>query len=292
MISSWRRRRTSCISHETGSRALRPVARRPMRGGGAPAPRAAHALARQPHAAANLLERLRLGVVEPETQSDDLPLEVGQAPQHGTHAVATQCYLGRLLGGSSPASKSARTVSCSLPIGWSRLTEARAAARTPLRLLERQVRLRGDLFQRRLAPEPRGTACARRALYLAQGARRCAPASHGPRLVGDPASDRLPDPPCRIGRELESPAIVEFLGGAHRPMYPPGSGRGRGKPWLRYFFAIGKPTRRRFASTIDCFAPWSPRSIRFASSTSWAAVSRSNLAMSFEEKLEPVRRLV
>src|SRR5919112_372936 len=34
------------------------------------------------------------------------------------------------------------------------------------------------------------------------------------RLVGERASDRLADPPCRVGRELEALAVVELLGSA------------------------------------------------------------------------------
>ena len=33
----------------------------------------------------------------------------------------------------------------------------------------------------------------------------------GARLVGDCARDRLPYPPCRIGRELEALAVIELL---------------------------------------------------------------------------------
>ena len=51
---------------------------------------------------------------------------------------------------------------------------------------------------------------------------------------------------------------------------------------MRYRFAI-ETTRRRFASTIACFAEWSPASIRFASSTSCAAVSSGTLPMSLRK---------
>ena len=51
---------------------------------------------------------------------------------------------------------------------------------------------------------------------------------------------------------------------------------------MRYFLAI-ETTRRRLASTISCLARCSPRSMRFASSTSCAAVSRSTLPMSFRK---------
>ena len=55
------------------------------------------------------------------------------------------------------------------------------------------------------------------------------------------------------------------------PIVPSWMRSRNGRPWLRYRFAI-ETTRRRFASIISCFARRSPASIRFASSTSRAAV--------------------
>src|SRR5215210_2248502 len=74
-----------------------------------------------------------------------------------------------------------------------------------------------------------------------------------------------------------------FSAARTRPIVPSWIRSRKGRPWLRYFFAI-ETTRRRFASTISCFAPWSPRSIRFASSTSRAAVSSVTLPMSFRKR--------
>src|SRR5512133_221795 len=73
-----------------------------------------------------------------------------------------------------------------------------------------------------------------------------------------------------------------FSAARTRPIVPSWIRSRKGRPWLRYFLAI-ETTRRRLASTISCLARCSPRSIRFASSTSCAAVSRSTLPMSFRK---------
>ena len=41
-----------------------------------------------------------------------------------------------------------------------------------------------------------------------------------PRLVGERAGDRLADPPGRVGRELEAPAVVELLRRADQAQGP------------------------------------------------------------------------
>ena len=41
-----------------------------------------------------------------------------------------------------------------------------------------------------------------------------------PPLVGDRPGDRLPDPPCGVGGELEAPAVVEPLHRPHQPQVP------------------------------------------------------------------------
>src|SRR6266849_3737103 len=41
--------------------------------------------------------------------------------------------------------------------------------------------------------------------------------TNGTRLVGDRSRDRLPDPPRRIGRELVTPAVFEFVDRLHQP---------------------------------------------------------------------------
>ena len=56
------------------------------------------------------------------------------------------------------------------------------------------------------------------------------------------------------------------------PMIPSWIRSSSVRPWPWYFFAI-ETTRRRFELTSRSFAPLSPPSIAFASSTSCAAVS-------------------
>ena len=73
-----------------------------------------------------------------------------------------------------------------------------------------------------------------------------------------------------------------FSAARTRPIVPSWIRSRNGRPWLRYRFAI-ETTSRRFASTIACFAPWSFSSIRFASSTSCAAVSNGTLPMSLRK---------
>jgi hypothetical protein len=51
------------------------------------------------------------------------------------------------------------------------------------------------------------------------------------------------------------------------------------RPRPRYAFAI-ETTRRRFASIICVLADMSPRSMRFASETSWSAVRRGTFPIS------------
>src|SRR6266571_5107202 len=94
--------------------------------------------------------------------------------------------------GSSPATKSPKTASSWSPTGWSRLADARAADRT-----SRACSIGSDAPVHLLHPLDDVDGHADR-----------------PRLVGERARDRLPDPPGRVGRELEAAAPVELLDGA------------------------------------------------------------------------------
>src|SRR5947209_4231161 len=40
--------------------------------------------------------------------------------------------------------------------------------------------------------------------------------TNGPRLIGNRARDRLPDPPCGIGGKLVAAAILKFIDGLHQ----------------------------------------------------------------------------
>ena len=103
------------------------------------------------------------------------------------------------------------------------------------RLLERDRRLRraldrvdllgldpgdlGDLLRGRLAAEL-GDQLALRAADLVQLLDDVDGDADRPRLVGERPGDRLADPPGRVGRELEAPAVVELLGGADQAQGP------------------------------------------------------------------------
>ncbi len=87
-----------------------------------------------------------------------------------------------------------------------------------------------------------------------------------------PHADRPADPPGRVGRELVAAPPVELLHARFSPITPSWtrSRSGRSRPWYRLAMEI---TRRRFELIIRSFAAASPRSTRFASATSSAAVS-------------------
>src|SRR5262249_20282153 len=83
-------------------------------------------------------------------------------------------------------------------------------------VLHRQARSLGERFLRRLAPElGLETACRARQLLLAvddvhgNANRAC--------VIRNCPLHRLPDPPGRVGRELEAAAPVELLDGAVQP---------------------------------------------------------------------------
>ena len=82
-----------------------------------------------------------------------------------------------------------------------------------MHLLHGQVRLVGDLLERRLATEHRPQR-ALGAVHLLQPLDDVHGHPDRPRLVGERPRDRLADPPGRVGRELEAAAPVELL---HRP---------------------------------------------------------------------------
>ena len=79
-----------------------------------------------------------------------------------------------------------------------------------LGLLERQVRLVGDLLERRLAAEL-GPEVPLGAIHLLQALDDVDRHADRPRLVGESARDGLADPPGRVGRELVAAAPVELL---------------------------------------------------------------------------------
>src|SRR5207248_3004428 len=116
----------------------------------------AHALARQAETPADLLERLRLGVREPVAENQDLALAPRQRRERLLQRLAPERHLDllvreRAVAGDEVAEHRVLLVA-------DRLVEARRGPRRGLdllRLLQRQIRLVGDLLERRLAAELR-----------------------------------------------------------------------------------------------------------------------------------------
>src|SRR5512133_17656 len=171
-----------------------------------------HTLARQAELAADRLERSRIAVaVQPVAPLQHFLLLVGKlgdrAPEHVLLEADRQLLLGlRLLGGEQVAERG-------IALRADRPVEARDRARgLPhfSELLQRELRLLGDLLVGRLPPELRGERPLRASDFLlAVGDVHRDP--DGPRLVGHPALNGLADPPGRVRRELEAAAPVELL---------------------------------------------------------------------------------
>ena len=117
---------------------------------------------------------------------------------------------------SSSSIRSPRWPPSSSPIGVSRLIGSFAHLHRLAHLVERQAEALRKLLLGRLAPEllphlpgqppqPGGGLD-----HVHRNANRR-------RRVGDRAGDRLADPPGRIGRELEAPAVVELVHALHQP---------------------------------------------------------------------------
>ena len=116
---------------------------------------------------------------------------------------------------SSSSIRSPRWLSSS-PIGVSRLIGSRGNLHRLAHLVERHAEAFRKLLQGRLASEllphlpgqpPQSGAHLDHVHRNADRRRR----------VGDRAGDRLADPPGRIGRELEAPAVVELVHALHQP---------------------------------------------------------------------------
>src|SRR5205085_4347358 len=174
----------------------------------------AHALACQREAPPDLLERLRLRVREAVAEDDHLPLAIGERRERHREGFASQRVLDgllrkRIVVGDEVAEDGVLLLSDGL-------VEARRRAGGRLDLLgllNGQVRLLGDLVERRLAAElrpekPLG------AVHLLHPLDDVDGHADRPRLVGERARDGLTDPPGRVRGELVAAAPVELLDGA------------------------------------------------------------------------------
>src|SRR5436190_11374025 len=178
-------------------------------------------LARDVERAADLVQRARVLAVEPVAQLEHAPLAQAQAPEHARQRRLTHFDLGGVLG-QRLALVGEEVAELRLLLVADRLLQRdrrlRAAA-DPLDLLRRQLDLAGDLGGGRLTPEL-GAQLALGADDLVQLLDDVYRHSDRARLVRERAGDRLPDPPGRVGRELESAAVVELFGRAHEPDRP------------------------------------------------------------------------
>src|SRR5919201_3010194 len=180
----------------------------------------AHALAGGPEPPPDLLERLRLGVVEPVAKLEHAPFPIRERRERGGQSLAAQRDLDLVLGERPVAGDEVPEDRVLLVAD--RLVEARRGPRGGehlVRLRERQARLLGDLLERRLPPQlrpeqPLG------AVHLLEPLDDVNGHPDRPRLVRERTRDRLPDPPGRIGRELVAAAPVELLDRADEAQRP------------------------------------------------------------------------
>src|SRR4051812_24843988 len=177
----------------------------------------ADALTRETEPAADLLERLRLGVLEPVAQDEDAPLAFGEDGERVRKRLATQRRLDLLLGEWAVALD--EVAEDRVLLVTDRLVEARRRSRGRLPLVclvDGEGRLLGDLLERRLAAELRPE-CPLGAIHLLEPLDDVDGHADRPRLVRKGTRHGLADPPGRVGRKLIAAAPVELLDGANEP---------------------------------------------------------------------------
>src|SRR6266508_5479076 len=193
--------------------------------------------------------------VEPVAKLEHLPLPARERTEDLPQRLLAERDLGLLVGegqilvGDEVAELRFVLVADGLLEGDRRL---RAAADV-LDLVACEVEITADLRGGGLASELRAE-LALRAHDLVQLLDHVDRHPDRARLVRERARDRLADPPRGVGRELETLPVVELLRRANQADRPLLEQIEESRPWFRYFFAI-ETTRRRFASTISCFAP-------------------------------------
>src|SRR5919197_1397782 len=168
-------------------------------------------LAGESQAAADLLEGLRLRVVEAVAEHEHLPLPLVQRGERLRERLGAQRDLDLFLGQGIVAGD--EVAEDRVLLLADRLVERRRRARGPAhleRLLDRQTRLPGDLLERRLAAEPPPER-ALGTVHLLEPLDDVDRHADRARLVREGAGDRLADPPGRVGRELVAASPVELL---------------------------------------------------------------------------------
>src|SRR5262245_1040301 len=160
----------------------------------------------------DLLERARLRAVEPVAQLDDAAFPIGERGQRELDVLAAKRErrgVERRLGGLVRDEVAERRVLFLADRLLERDRELRHA-QDLAHLLGVDLELLRDLLRQGLAPEPLDEL----PLDVDDLVELLDHVHRDPdraRLVRDRARDRLPDPPGRVGRELEASAVVELL---------------------------------------------------------------------------------
>src|SRR5438105_2535080 len=175
-----------------------------------------HALARQAEPPADLLEGLRLGVVEPVAEDQHLALALRERRKSLCESLAAERDLD-LLVGQRPVTGDEIAEDGVLGVADG-LVEAGRGPRRRLDLVSLgngEIGLLRDFLERGLAAElrPEGSLGAVQLLHSLDDVNRHPDRA---RLVRERPGNRLADPPRGVGRELVAAAPVELLDGANQ----------------------------------------------------------------------------
>src|SRR5688572_24580406 len=162
--------------------------------------------------AADLFERARATILETEPKLQHASLAAGETLEHGLdlllEELVTGCVARRegLVVGNEVAEMAVLFLADRRLEGDRLLRDLHDLAD----FLGRDEHPLGDLLRGRLAPQLLEQA-ARHTNELVDRLDHVDRDADGPRLIGDRARDRLPDPPRRVRRELVPLAVVELL---------------------------------------------------------------------------------
>src|SRR5579871_5162090 len=176
----------------------------------------ADALARDVEGPADLVEGAGMLPAEAVAEFEDTPFAIAQVLERLAQRLLGQ-DLGRALVGGLGALIGDELTELRLLLVAHGLLEGHRSLRGALdrlNLLRLDTRDLGDLLRRRLAPEL-GHELALSPPDLVELLDDMYRDADRPRLVGEGPRDGLPDPPGRIGGELEALAVVELLRRAH-----------------------------------------------------------------------------
>ena len=174
----------------------------------------------RPEAAADLLERLRLGAGQPVAHDHDLTFSLREGGERTAERLAAEVELDRLFRKRLVARDEVAEDRVVAVADGSVEARRRTRGRPNFQnLLNGERRLVRDLLERRLTTELRPEEAVR-AVDLLEPLDDVNRHADRPRLVGERPRHRLADPPRRVRRELEPAAPVELLDGADEPERP------------------------------------------------------------------------